>query len=319
MGFFCFDSFQRRGRVGCKGEKTFLPRWFPGQWGAGMKTVLYLDELLLVNFVAAALFLLCSGLVCGRSCTPVRLLAGAAWGALASLAMLMPRWPPLAALLYQGGTGAAAVALAYGWPGLRPFVRLLGWFLLCNLLLTGVLLLPWGAESHNMQLYLPVSPGVLLVLCAGVYLALRGALYCLGRAKPALFTADLELEGAVLPVQALYDTGFQVMDPLSGRTVVLLRYESVCGQLPAALSEWLADYFDRGTPPPPGLGVRLLPCHTVAGRGLLPAVPAQKLTRTVRGRTWQLPRPLAAFCPPGLPPEGWTLLLGEDAAVQLGL
>ena len=51
MGFFCFDSFQRRGRVGCKGEKTFLPRWFPGQWGAGMKTVLYLDELLLVNFV----------------------------------------------------------------------------------------------------------------------------------------------------------------------------------------------------------------------------------------------------------------------------
>lgn len=156
-------------------------------------------------------------------------------------------------------------------------------------------------------------------MCAGVYLALRGALYCLGRAKPALFAADLELEGAVLPVQALYDTGFQVMDPLSGRTVVLLRYESVCGQLPAALSEWLADYFDRGTPPPPGLGVRLLPCHTVAGRGLLPAVPAQKLTRTVRGRTWQLPRPLAAFCPPGLPPEGWTLLLGEDAAVQLGL
>ncbi len=160
-------------------------------------------------------------------------------------------------------------------------------------------------------------------MCAGVYLALRGALYCLGRAKPALFAADLELEVAVLPVQELYDTGFQFMDTLSGRTsgrtVVLLRYESVCGQLPAALSECLADYFARGTPPPPGLGVRLLPCHTVAGRGLLPSVPAQKLTRTVRGRTWQLTRPLAAFCPPGLPPEGWTLLLGEDAAVQLGL
>ena len=216
MGFFCFDSFLRRGRVGCKGEKTFLPRWFPGQWGAGMKTVLYLDELLLVNFVAAALFLLCSGLVCGRSCTPVRLLAGAAWGALASLAMLMPRWPPLAALLYQGGTGAAAVALAYGWPGLRPFVRLLGWFLLCNLLLTGVLLLPWGAESHNMQLYLPVSPGLLLVLCAGVYLALRGALYCLGRAKLPCSQRIWNWRGLCFRCRRCTTQGFRSWTPYPG-------------------------------------------------------------------------------------------------------
>lgn len=284
-----------------------------------MKTVLYLDELLLVNFVTSALFLLCSGLACGRSCTPLRLLAGAGWGALASLAMLLPRWPPPVALLYQGGTAAAAVALAYGWPGVRPFARLLGGFWLCSLLLTGAVLLPLGAHSHNMQLYLPLSPGRLLALCAGVYLALRGALYCLGRSRPALFAARLELAGAALPVQALYDTGFQVLDPLSGRVVVLLRYEAVCGQLPAPLASWLERYFASGAPPPPELGVRLLPCHTVAGRGLLPAVPAQALVRTAHGRTWRLPAPLAAFCPPGLPPEGWTLLLGADAAGQLGL
>lgn len=284
-----------------------------------MKTVLYLDELLLVNFVTSALFLLCSGLACGRSCTPLRLMAGAGWGALASLAILLPRWPPPVALLYQGGTGAAAVALAYGWPGARPFARLLGGFWLCCLLLTGAVLLPWGAQSRNMQTYLPLSPGQLLAGCAGVYLALRGALYLLGRARPALFAARLELGEVSIPVQALYDTGFHVVDPVSGRVVVLLRYEGVRSLLPPALGEWLEGYFAQGTPPPPGLGVRLLPCHTVAGRGLLPAVPARAVVRRAGGRSWSLPAPLAAFCPPGLPPEGWTLLLGEDAAGMLGM
>ena len=47
-----------------------------------MKTVLYLDELLLVNFALGAALLLGAGLLAGRSCTGARLLAGsgaAAW------------------------------------------------------------------------------------------------------------------------------------------------------------------------------------------------------------------------------------------------
>ena len=41
-----------------------------------MKTVLYLDELLLVNFALGAALLLGAGLLAGRSCTGARLLAG---------------------------------------------------------------------------------------------------------------------------------------------------------------------------------------------------------------------------------------------------
>ena len=38
-----------------------------------MKTVVFVDELLLVNFAAAAALLLGAGLLCGRSCTGLRL------------------------------------------------------------------------------------------------------------------------------------------------------------------------------------------------------------------------------------------------------
>ena len=43
-----------------------------------MKTVVFVDELLLVNFAAAAALLLGAGLLCGRSCTGLRLCAGSA-------------------------------------------------------------------------------------------------------------------------------------------------------------------------------------------------------------------------------------------------
>ena len=39
-----------------------------------MKTVIYLDELLLTNFLAAAMLLLCTGLLCARQCSGLRLL-----------------------------------------------------------------------------------------------------------------------------------------------------------------------------------------------------------------------------------------------------
>ena len=42
-----------------------------------MRTVIYLDVLLLVNFVVGAAFLLAAGLLCGACCSPLRLVGGA--------------------------------------------------------------------------------------------------------------------------------------------------------------------------------------------------------------------------------------------------
>ena len=116
-------------------------------------------------------------------------------------------------------------------------------------------------------------------------------------------------------VQALCDTGFSVQDPLSGRAVVLLHYPSVRDGLPQALRAFLDSYFACGAAPPPELGVRLVPCTTIAGHCVLPAVPAKVLrvgSRRVQGF-------LAAFCRPETPPEHWTALLDSELAGQLGI
>ena len=172
-----------------------------------------------------------------------------------------------------------------------------------------------GVQSANLCVYFALSPGRLLLCCGAVSALLRAVLFCFGRAGPRSVAAVLELDSAALPVQALCDTGFSVQDPLSGRAVVLLHYPSVRNGLPQALRTFLDSYFACGTAPPPELGVRLVPCTTIAGHCVLPAVPAKVLrvgSRRVQGF-------LAAFCRPEMPPEHWTALLDSELAEQLGI
>ena len=98
--------------------------------GAGhIRTVIYLDVLLLVNFVTTALFLLAAGLLSGVTASGWRVTAGAALGAVASLILLAPTAPWPLGLAYQTATGAVIVLAAYGWPGARCFLRLAAWFM----------------------------------------------------------------------------------------------------------------------------------------------------------------------------------------------
>jgi tRNA(adenine34) deaminase len=62
------------------------------------------------------------------------------------------------------------------------------------------------------------------------------------------------------------------------------------------------------------LRVRLVPCTTIAGHCVLPAVPVQAL-RTSKGSAAGI---LAAFCRPETQ-QPWTALLGSELAVQLGI
>lgn len=278
-----------------------------------MKTVVFVDELLLVNFAAAAALLLGAGLLCGRSCTGLRLCAGSAAAAVSTLALLAPPWCAPLAVLYKIVSCCCVVAVCYGVPGARSFARLCGWYAALNGVLCGAVVLP-GVQANNLSVLLPVRPGQLLLCCAGVYALLRGLLAVFGRPQRGCFAAVLHLAGAAVPVQAYHDTGFTLQDPLAGRRVVLVQYPLVRSRLPALLRETLDSWFAAGAAPPPGLGVQFVPCAAVTGRCLLPAVPAALCCGQRR-----VPGLLAAFCAPDAPAGAWTLLLGDDVAEDVGV
>ena len=77
----------------------------------------------------------------------------------------------------------------------------------------------------------------------------------------------------------------------------------LCTYLEAALS-------GAGTLPLPEWGVRFVPCDTVAGHCLLPAVPAAALRWRENGRPQTQQGLYAAFCDTPPPPNGWEMLIG---------
>ncbi len=273
--------------------------------------MIYLDVLLLVNFAVGLLFLLAVGLTTGFCCSARRLILGAGVAAVSSLSLLWSEMPWPLALFYKGSTGALSVGAAYGWQGVRGFGQLMIWFWLMNLLLTGAVLLP-GVESNNFSVYLPLSPGLLLSSAAGIYLILQIVLHFLGKTTPQCVPAELVLDdAATISVRALFDTGFSVQEPLSGREVVLVRYPAVREQMSGLLCTYLDSQLAGETVlPPPELGVRFVPCNTVAGHCVLPAVPAQELRIHTAGRAQCRKQLYVAFCDTPPPPGGWTLLMG---------
>ena len=118
---------------------------------------------------------------------------------------------------------------------------------------------------------------------------------------------------ARLSVQAFHDTGFALQEPLSGKAVVLVQYPAVRHRLPQAARQYLDGWFAHSTaPPPPELGVHLVPCRSIHGQSMLPALPAA--LQLGKDRAGGL---LAAFCCPTPPDPAWELLYGEDAAQLL--
>lgn len=284
-----------------------VPLYYSTKGAWPIRTVIYLDVLLLVNFMTSALFLLAAGLMCGVSTSGGRVLAGSTLGALSALILLAPTVPWPVGLAYQLGTGVFIVWAAYGWPGTRCFLRLLAWFGALHLALTGAVLLP-GAQSNNFSVYLPLSPGLLLLCAAGVYLAVQGILRLLGRSGGKTVSVELSIAGVSIPLRAFCDTGFSVREPLSGQDVVLIRYAAVRDALPPFLCAYLSAHFSGSAPlPSPELGLRFVPCITVAGHCILPAVPA--VLSSVPAHSLY-----AAFCDLPPPPGGWEMLVGNSVA-----
>ncbi|WP_162613334.1 sigma-E processing peptidase SpoIIGA [Gemmiger sp. An50] len=269
-----------------------------------MKTVIYLDVLLLVNFLVAYLLLRAVGFLCGAPPGFWRTCAGAVMAALSSLILLAPPLPAALSLLYQAASAAAVCRTACPFRGWRGFAHQTVWYFLLNLGLAGAVLLalsrglPLGAQTNNFAVYWAVSPSLLVGCAVLVYLTLRLVLLVFGGPKETeCWQLRLSLDGADgPPLAALLDTGFLLRDPLSGQAPVLASYTSLRGALPEAVAAFLAGFFAGACPePPPGTPVRLIPCKTASGMRTLPAVGGFSARLSGPGKVRQADRVLVVF------------------------
>ena len=286
-----------------------------------MKTVIYLDVLLLVNFLVAYLLLRAVGFLCGAPPGFLRTCAGAVPAALSTLILLAPPMPAAACILYQAVSAAGICRAAFPFRGWRGFARQTVWYFLLNMGLAGAVLLalsrdlPLGVQTNNLAVYWAVSPTLLVGSAAGVYFVLRLVLALFGAPKDTEnWQLRLSLNGAnAPPLNALLDTGFLLRDPLSGQSPILVSYNSLRGTLPPAISVFLERYFAGGCPEfPPGIPVRLIPCKTAGGMRTLPAVGGFFARLSGPGNPRQAERVLVVFTDQTLADGSVQALFGKE-------
>ena len=269
-----------------------------------MRTVIYLDILLAVNFILDFFLLLAVGKICGGLAGRGRSVAAAGIASLFSLVLLLPPLPLAVQLAIKIAGSALPVLIGFQRGSLRQTAKRIFWFFLLNLLLAGavffwcITLSPTGIERNNLAVYFNISPITLILSVLAVYLAFCLIELLFGRpGTPEKVVLDLQLGGGRIRVPAILDTGMSLKDPLTGTPCLLLSYPQIRPQLAQPLRRELDDYFDGKMPAyhSGGRTLRLIPCATAAGEELLPAYRCEQCLIEYNGRKLTAPRAAAAF------------------------
>ena len=101
---------------------------------------MYLDVLLLTNFLMAYFLLLAAGALSGQRGEFVRMLAGSGLAAMSSLILFAPPQPYLVQVVYKITTALAITAAAFGWRSKRRLVTAACWYAALNIALAGAVL-----------------------------------------------------------------------------------------------------------------------------------------------------------------------------------
>ena len=206
-------------------------------------TVVYADLLFLLNFIANYLLLLAAGRMAGAALRRWRIGLGAAAGALYAVLVFLPGLTWLAHWLCKLAAGVLMTLIAYG--GERYLLRVAVLFFGASAALAGAVL---GLELlGNVSLtldhgvfYSQLDIRLLLLLFVACYFVLSLFFRRVGRHGGELVGLEIALNGGVVALTALRDTGHTLTDPATNRPVVVVYWQ--------ALSKLLPDWADADTP-----------------------------------------------------------------------
>lgn len=215
--------------------------------------MIYLDLLIMQNFLADFLLLLASQRLSGYPGAGKRLLAGAALGGIYSGGCFLPGFSFLAQLHWQLIVLALMCLVSFGWG--KSSWRRSGIFLLLSMALGG-LSLQLSRGNGGWQLLAPVLLLALIAVAFG------------GRAgQKKLLPLEIPEGKSVLRLMALVDSGNGLRDPVSGEAVLVVGPEEarkLTGLNQEALKMPMDTLRKRTVP-----GLRLIPYRTVSGSGML--------------------------------------------------
>ena len=248
-------------------------------------TLVYLDVLLVLNYITTALLLTGTAKLLGVQIKRRRIVGAALLGAVGSLAIFLPFAGFWWMLAYRVFLSSLIVLAALPWEG--PVQLLKGWgmFFLVNFFFAGAMLGVWLLFAPRGMLYLGgvvyfgINPMTLLIGAAAAYilLGLAHRLSRGGRLTGTKCRVTVKLGGNSCSLNALIDTGNSLYEPFSGVPVIVCPLREVSVLLDPALVQAIKAGDWQKTAASAGTRIRVVPYSAMGGKGTLPALRVDEL------------------------------------------
>ncbi len=280
-----------------------------------MKQVIYVDVLLALNLLLSFFLLSASAKLAGERVTIRRMLLGSFLGSAVSLTIFLPQSSIFLGFLFRVLFLLPIVWATFGFGSFRRFARL--WLILAGVsclfagLLVGVWfwLKPSGLVLRNGAVYFEIGFLPLVLGCGVFYAAVwlfRRFLSKRNHEKAVCFVR-FEHDGKIFTCKGMVDTANTLRDPFTGQAVQVISETLAQRVIPVYGSEPARELMP---------GMRLLPCVTANGDGMLQGFDVSSFSARQQQETAHLSRTVLAVSSNQLFSQGCEILVNATVPFE---
>ncbi len=233
--------------------------------------VIYADVLVIINIYITYILLSVSGTVLRRRQNTAGKVIASVLSGFYSLIILVPRISDFTIGISRLIFSALIVYIAFRKSNRKEYLRAYAVFFAVNFIFAGFMLAVWlfiapeGMYFSNSVVYFDIDAGALIILTVVCYMLLSLGHRLISHRVPldTVYDCKIYIKGEIYKCHCFLDTGNAVKDCYTGDPVMIADkriFSSLVGE----------NVLESG------LKIRLIPCNTVSGEGLLYAFSCDK-------------------------------------------
>ncbi len=282
---------------------------------SGMSQIVYVDVLLTLNIFINFFLLMTTALITKTHANRYRILAASLIGGVYSLSLLLPVDISFLSGLLRFIFSVVIVITAFRIKNIRSFLRYWGSFFLTNFAFAGIMLGIWfalkpaGMVYSNGAIYLNVNTLTLVIGTVICYVILGLISKFTSKNAPDSHICEIEIKifNKTVRLKSLIDTGNSLKDCFTGEPVAVVEETYIRDIFPDEIKNFVRnkkipeneEYIKM---------VRLIPCSTVNGEGVLASVRSESIRIFYKNEIYISENPFVAV-------SGNPISLGEYFAV----
>ncbi len=271
--------------------------------GARLLETVYVDILVLTNFIADYFLLLLTAFLAAVEVKRWRLFLGAGAASFSSLLIFAPEMSLVLEILVKLAISLVIVVITFGFSNLKRYIKAAVVFYAANVILAGGAMLVWsifaprGLIVRNGAVFYNISPIVLIATCAAVYIIsiIVSKIISRRQSRGREYSVVLEFEGKKARVRGIVDSGNMLRDAISGSPVIVCDFDKISCLLNSELCEIMKKqnfelgFYSAITTSRYKNRFRVIPFESVGGSGVMAALVMDRAVITCGGETCEVP------------------------------